>query len=214
MATMRYYLITTFLGAYYSMSEILLNKFEKEKRVIELHLEGKTIRDIAKEVHMSFKDIGRIIKTYEKQQAALKEKSKNDSSHTNKKISKNSQAFKLFREGKKLTDVAIELEIPARKAVKLWSQFLRLERMYESYEFYKDYQYDIPRLLTINNFIKNNHVNINNIADILKEVKSTSGLQLHISILKHEIETLKQTKIGYGLRPLEPLRPLPRYYNW
>jgi hypothetical protein len=27
------------------------NKFEKEKRVIELHLAGKTIRDIAKEVH-------------------------------------------------------------------------------------------------------------------------------------------------------------------
>ena len=39
------------------MSEILLNKFEKEKRVIELHKEGKTIRDIAKEVHMSFRDI-------------------------------------------------------------------------------------------------------------------------------------------------------------
>ena len=37
------------------MSEIHLNKFEKEKRVIELHLEkGQTIREIAKEVHMSF----------------------------------------------------------------------------------------------------------------------------------------------------------------
>ena len=29
------------------MSEIPLNKFEKEKRVEELHLEGKTIRDIS-----------------------------------------------------------------------------------------------------------------------------------------------------------------------
>ena len=38
------------------MSEIVLNKFEKEKRVIELHLEGKTIRDIAKEDHMSFRE--------------------------------------------------------------------------------------------------------------------------------------------------------------
>ena len=62
------------------MSEILLNKFEKEKKVIELHLEGKTIRDIAKEIHMGFKDIGRIIKTYQKQQAtvALKEKPEDD----------------------------------------------------------------------------------------------------------------------------------------
>jgi hypothetical protein len=37
------------------MAQILLNKFEKEKRVIELHLEGKTIRDTAKEVRMSFR---------------------------------------------------------------------------------------------------------------------------------------------------------------
>ena len=111
------------------MSQPFLNKFEKEKRVIELHLEGKTIRDIAKEIHMGFYDIGRRIKTYEKQQAsiALKEKPESDSSNIKKKPSKSSQAFKLFREGKKPTDVAIDLEIPARKAVKLWSQFLKLE---------------------------------------------------------------------------------------
>jgi DNA-binding NarL/FixJ family response regulator len=133
------------------MSEILLNKFEKEKRVIELHNQGKTIRDIAKEVHMSFRDIGRIIKTYEKQQAAaaLKEKPKRDSSHVKKKLSKSSQAVKLFREGKKLTDVAIELDIAPEKAVKFWSQFLKLERMYDAYEFYKDCEYEIPRLLII-----------------------------------------------------------------
>jgi hypothetical protein len=34
------------------MSEIPLNKFEKEKKVRELYLEGKTIRDMSKEVHM------------------------------------------------------------------------------------------------------------------------------------------------------------------
>ena len=44
------------------MSEMVLNKFEKEKRVIELYLEGKTIREISKEVHMSFRDISNLIK--------------------------------------------------------------------------------------------------------------------------------------------------------
>lgn len=84
------------------MSEIPLNKFEKEKRVIELHNQGKTIRDIAQEKHMSFKDIGRIIKRYEKQQAAIasKEKLKNDSSNIKKKPPITTQAFKLFHEGK------------------------------------------------------------------------------------------------------------------
>jgi hypothetical protein len=38
------------------MSEVPLNKFEKEKKVITLHsLEGKTIREISKDVHMSFR---------------------------------------------------------------------------------------------------------------------------------------------------------------
>ncbi len=42
------------------MAEILLNKFKKEKRIIELHLEGKTIREIPKipkEVRMAFRDL-------------------------------------------------------------------------------------------------------------------------------------------------------------
>jgi hypothetical protein len=178
------------------LSQPFLNKFEKEKRVIELHLEGKTIRDIAKEIHMGFYDIGRRIKTYEKQQAAiaLEEKPESDSSNIKKKPSKSSQAFKLFREGKKLTEVAIELEIPAKKAVKLWTQFLKLERMYQCYEFYKDYEYEIPRFLTINNFIKNNHVNIHNIVDILRKAKNIHDLELRISILKYEIVRLQKIK--------------------
>ncbi|MGI9012410.1 MAG: hypothetical protein ACR2F1_14660 [Nitrososphaeraceae archaeon] len=177
------------------MSEIHLNKFEKEKRVIELHNQGKTIREISK-IHMSFRDIGRIIKTYEKQQAALKEtKPKSDSPHRNKKLSKNSQTFKLFRDGEKLIDVVIDLELSYEQDDKLWSQFLKLERMHEAYEFYNDYEYDIPGCLSIRNFIKNNHVHTNRIADILKNAKDIVGLQLHISILKHEIEELKQTKM-------------------
>lgn len=129
---------------------------------------------------------------------ALKEKqSKNDSSNIQKKPSKSTQAFKLFREGKKPTDVAIELEIPAEKALKLRTQFLKLERMYEVHEFYKDYQSDIPRLLSICNFIKNNYVNIHNIGDILRQAKNIHDLEVRISILKYEITKLKQIKNYY-----------------
>ena len=47
-------------------------------------------------------------------------------------------------------DVAIDLEIPVRKEhLKLWFQFLRLERMYECYEFYQVFQSQIPELLAI-----------------------------------------------------------------
>ena len=45
------------------MSNILWNKFD---RVIELQLEGKTIREISREIHISFRDILKIIKVYDR----------------------------------------------------------------------------------------------------------------------------------------------------
>jgi hypothetical protein len=42
--------------------QVILNKREKEELVVKLHQENKTIRQIAEIVHMSFKDIGAIIR--------------------------------------------------------------------------------------------------------------------------------------------------------
>jgi hypothetical protein len=40
---------------------LLTNRKEKEKQVIKLDEESKTTREIAKEIHISSKDIGKII---------------------------------------------------------------------------------------------------------------------------------------------------------
>jgi hypothetical protein len=40
----------------------VLNKYEKEELVIRMHQEGKTLREIASAVHISFGDIGKIIR--------------------------------------------------------------------------------------------------------------------------------------------------------
>jgi hypothetical protein len=51
----------------YKKSQLFsLNEYEKEKKVIALHLAGKTTREISIEVHRSFRDISRIIKTYDR----------------------------------------------------------------------------------------------------------------------------------------------------
>ena len=40
----------------------MLNKYEKEELVIQMHHEGKTLRDIAAAAHPSFGNIGKIIR--------------------------------------------------------------------------------------------------------------------------------------------------------
>ena len=196
-----------------------LNKYEKEKRVIELHLAGKTIREIAKEVHMSFTPISKIIKAYERNKELQAKRAESNKTNQPKKPSISTQAYRLFLDGKKLTDVAIDLEIPAKRVLRLWFQFLRLERMYECYEFYQVFQSQIPELLAIGSFIKENNVDTRNISRILKEATDVYHLQFYRAEIKNEIEKLKQTRNNYSLNQhtnyqLHPLGPLPRYYNW
>jgi transposase len=95
------------------MFQIPLNKFEKEKRVIELHLHGKTIREIAKEVHMSFRDISKLIKSYYKKTRIQQNKKEQENSQSSKikKLSKSSQAYELFLKGKTPVQVAIDLDL-------------------------------------------------------------------------------------------------------
>ena len=69
--------------------------------------------------------------------------------------------------------------------------------MYECYEFYQIFQYQIPELLAISSFIRKNEVDITNISSILKDAKDVSHLQLYRSEIKNEIEILKQNKNNY-----------------
>jgi transposase len=88
--------------------QVLLNKKEKEQLVIQLYQEGKTVRDIASAAHVSFSEIGRIVKKLDGSSS-----DENDINLSNK--SKATQAMRLFKSGKKPIEVAIELDISARE---------------------------------------------------------------------------------------------------
>jgi hypothetical protein len=91
----------------------VLNKYDKEQLVVELYHGGKTMREIASAVHMSFGDIGKIIKRIDGRA--------NDIDISNK--SKAAQAMYLFKCGKKPIDVAIELDIAANEIEDLLQEY-------------------------------------------------------------------------------------------
>jgi transposase len=45
--------------------QVVLNRRDKEQLVIELHRQGKTIREIASAAHLSFTGIGAIVRKFE-----------------------------------------------------------------------------------------------------------------------------------------------------
>jgi hypothetical protein len=193
---------------------IPLNKFEKHDLVIRLLKEGKTYREICHIAHIAPRDIKLISKKY-KQQTRLEQKKKennNNKSSQIKKLSLSSQAFVLYQEGKKPSEVKVVLDIPFKRTMIYWAQYLKSIRMFESFEFYQDHSYDIPTLLSINTFMKRNNISGKDIVNVLRQADNVINLNNSISNLKLECETWQRVKNNHDNAPLEPLPKINRYY--
>ena len=123
--------------------KLYLNRRDKEQSVIKLHQEGKTIREIASSAHMSFGDIGSIIRKIEGQ---------DDEEVKTKDIknkSKDTQALFLFSSGKKPIDVAVELDLSASEVHEMQEQFWALNQQYELALVYGKIKNILPSFLKL-----------------------------------------------------------------
>ena len=160
----------------------ILNKFEKQDLVIKLHKEGKTYREIAHIARVLVRDIKPILKTEQKLGTNKRKEKKNQT----KKPSISSQTFILFKEGKKIDEAKVLLDIPFKLAIRYWKQYLKSIGMFEAFEFYQDHGYDIPTLLSINTFMKRNNISGNDVVNVLREANDVINLTRIISILKQK----------------------------
>jgi hypothetical protein len=122
---------------------VLLNKHQKKALVIELYNQGKTRRQIAEIVHMSFKDIATIIIGYTGEDKQVNKPEK----------SKDARAFELFLQGKQSVEVAIELDMPADQVEELHVQYWRLSKLDDLETLYQEAKYSLSLLLRLFNIL-------------------------------------------------------------
>jgi hypothetical protein len=128
----------------------VLDKREKKQLVIELHQQNKTIREIAQQVHMSFGDIGKIIRTLDGH-----DYDDTNSHHCSNK-SKDTRALYLFKAGKKPIDVAIELDISASEVEELQQEFWALNQLHELAFLFNEIKNYLPSFIKLFNLLKRN----------------------------------------------------------
>ncbi len=102
---------------------MFMSREEKERRIIDLYYnQGKTFREIAKELRVSFTYIAFVIRKKESEE----EEKNNTDNNTNKDQQEPSsssiaaKAYDLFSKGKITVEVAVTLNLPASKASKLY----------------------------------------------------------------------------------------------
>jgi|SRR5215216_3228484 transposase len=102
---------------------------EREKLVLDLYNQGKTIREIAKEARMSFRDIGAILnKPVEEKTEGIKQQENAEENceqeQEQQHLSLAAKAYKLFSDRKTPLEVAIELNLRESEATKFISTSL------------------------------------------------------------------------------------------
>ena len=124
---------------------MIVDKIEKERLVIKLHNENKTIREIAKAVHLSFADIGKIIRKAD----GLK-----DETIDIKHKSRNTQALYLFSIGKTPLEVLMELDITTSEVHDLQEEFWALNQLHELAFAYGEIKNFLPSFLILYRTLK------------------------------------------------------------
>jgi hypothetical protein len=145
----------------------VLNRQDKIELVIRLHKEGKTIRQIAAAAHLSFTDIGSIIRK-------IDGRDNDDGSKDIKEIktkSTDTKALFLFANGKKPLDVAIELDLSASEVQNMLDEYWALNDLHELAFVYNEIKTFLPSFLKLFHCLKERRMlNEKHISNILKYV--------------------------------------------
>lgn len=131
----------------------MLTRKEREQIVLELYNQGKTIRDIAKEVRMSFRDIGAILRKEEKQERQNTQVDNNmPGTDGNRNLSGpllSTQAYELFSQGKNPIQVAIELNLKESQVTKYHKEYWKLNGLHKLNQVHEEIKDDISNFLEL-----------------------------------------------------------------
>ena len=172
---------------------MLLSRKEKEKEVIRLAKEGKTTREIAKIVHMSLKDIGKILR-----KITGDEDPKIDSERLKRQLnlSDYAKAFQMFMQNKSLPEIIVSLDIDVNTVQAYYCDYLRLMNMKNLVDIYKEIGPDLPLFLYLYRQIKKEQLNKHEIADLIQNQRKFIDMETTIDLLYNHINYLRKDKEG------------------
>ena len=170
---------------------MILNRRDKEQLVIKLHQEGKTIREIAAAAHLSFTDIGSIIRRTDGQDGEAGVETKDMKVKT-----KETRALYLFLHGKRPVDVAIELDLPSSEVENVLQEFWVLNQLDELALVYPEIKTFLPSFLKLFHYLKEHRMlDEKNISKFLRYANyDLSDLTNRVECLSNEIINLDGQK--------------------
>jgi DNA repair exonuclease SbcCD ATPase subunit len=133
---------------------------------------------IAKEAGVSFRDIGAIKKKAEEEKEASKEQAD--------KVTKSTQASKLFSEGKSPVQVAIALNLQEPEVARFYVEYWRLRQLYSLNKVYEEIKDDIGYFVRLYALAKVARMDVQNVINLLEIANND------LPSVEHKCERLKR----------------------
>jgi hypothetical protein len=153
--------------------------------IIKLSTEGRTTRQIAESVHMSLRDIGKVIaKETGDQELFEREKklqeSEKEKQNRCKSMSIYSKAFQMFKEKRTLADVAIELDLKSSAVLNFYNDYLDLLKMSWLISIHNDLKGDFDLFLHLYRRIKKEGLTKQDITDLIKNQQKLNEMYYRV----------------------------------
>src|SRR5918994_423775 len=159
--------------------DTILTREERENLVLDLYFnQNKNTREISQEAKMSFREIGTILDKARKDKETSKEQTEKQSLST--------RAYKLFSEGKTLTEVAIALNIRQPEVTELQNEYWKLNQLYSLNQIYQETRGNLYFFLELYRQSKAAGMNIDSVINLLKIANND------IQSIEHRCEELRK----------------------
>src|SRR5918999_3982579 len=178
----------------------IMTRQERERLVLELYNQGKTIREIAKDVRMSFRDIGVILNNAVEKKSEGSKEQQHDAEENHEKeeeqhLSLVAQAYKLFSDRKTPLEVAIALNLRESEATKFYKEYWKLKQLHNLNMVYEETKGDIAPFLRLYKLSKAKGMGIKQVVTLLQIANNDLlDIQCRYERLKGEVNTLEFNK--------------------
>jgi len=166
---------------------MMVTRADKEKAIVDLHNQGKGTKDISSQVHMSFRDISRVLRKHFPEEYA----------DERPVLTTETRALKLFSEGKTPVEVAIDLNMKPEDTSNIYRNYLGLKREYLMVKLLEKYKDESYSLLSLLREVKKSGLGLRGVASALKNKRE-------LLEAKTELETIR-LKIGESMVELAEL---------
>jgi predicted transcriptional regulator len=174
----------------------------RERQVIELYEQGKSTRDIAKQLRMSLRDISTVLRGNQVNHGTVITDNSNDninSNNNNKSPNEQAtQAYKLYDEGKKPVEVAIQLSLSEKEATRYYTEYWRLMHLYKLHSIYKELKGDLSPILKLYRLLKRQGITTDRIEWFVNTVNTgmykIPEIQKQYAKIKDELEAIDYKK--------------------